>query len=306
MSKKVLSALLVTLFVIFSISACAKKTVTIGTKTLDASKMYNIYIAQSANKAVLDEMRRGFVIGLKDLGLVEDVNVKYTYENAKSESKYADVITDDINKKKPDLVVAIGDITAVKVFEKCKDAQILFLGCANAERIGFCDASGKPNGNITGVRDSHMIDEQLSFISTNHPNVKKLGIIYNAANPLATYDVDYFKFYATGYDIDIYTVSIKKAADIDKALDSIMPKVDGLALVVDDIVDSELSKVVARCRADGKPVFGKGKENDADGVIVIKDVDMQRVGKEGADKAYDILENGKKASEINVTTVNFD
>lgn len=293
--------------VIFALTMCfitsCTKTVKVGNKTLDASKIFTIYIAQSANKQTLDDMRRGLVVGLKDQGMVEDINVKYIYENAAGEPAYAEKIANDINEKKPDIVVAIGATIATKVYEKCKNVPIVFLGCANADRLGFCDSKGKPNGDITGVMDDHLINEQLKYIEDNYSNVKKLGIIYNANNSLAAYDVDYFKFYGTAHNIDIYTVSIKKASDIEKALDSIMPKVDALNLVIDDMVEHELTKVMARARKEGKPVFGRDKENDAEGVIVPFTLDMQKVGKEGANIVYDILKNGKNVREIIVKKV---
>lgn len=303
--KKFFALTLMCGMVLVTFTSC-KKTVKVGNVTLDASKIFNIYIAQSINKGTLDDMRKGFVVGLKDLGLVEDINVKYTYENAKGEPAYADKIADDINEKKPDLVVAIGATVATKVFEKCRDIPIVFLGCANADRLGFCDADGKPLGEITGVKDSHLIEEQLDFIETNYPNVKKLGIIFNANNPLAQYDVDYFKFYATAHDIDIYTVSIKKATDVDTAIDKILPKVDAINLVIDDMVETKLDTIVAKSRNADKPVFGRDKENDADGVIIPKTIDMQKIGKAGANMANDILKGNKKASEINVETVDFN
>lgn len=301
MLKKFLSIVLVVAMIVITFTSC-KKTVTIGNKTLDASTVFTIYIAQSANKETLDDMRRGLVVGLKDLGLVEDINVKYIYENASGEPTHADKIVDDIKEKKPDLVVAIGATVATKIYEKCKNVPIVFLGCANADRLGFCDSDGKPNGNITGVRDNHYINEQLTYIEENYEKVKKLGIIYNANNSLAAYDVDYFKFYGTAHNIDIYTVSIKKASDIEKALDSIMPKVDALDLVIDDMVEKELQKVMARARREGKPVFGRDKENDAEGVIVPITLDMQKVGIEGANIVYDILKNGKNIKDIIVKT----
>lgn len=304
MIKKIIVITISVLMVLLSFIAC-KKTVKVGTKTLDASKIYNVFIAQSAEKTSLDDMRKGFVVGMKDLGLVEDINVKYTYENAKGSLELSNKIADNVIEKKPDLVVAIGPIVAESIFNKCKDTPIVFVGCANAEKLGFCDANGVPKGEITGVKDSHRIDERLDFIEKNYSDVKKLGIIYDKNNGLASYDVDYHKFYATAHNIDIYTVSIKKASDIDKALDNIMPKVDAIALVIDDMVDTVVPQIVERCNKENKPIFGKDKIPNVEGVIIDKEVDLQSVGKEAAKIANDILVNEKKASEINVVTIDF-
>lgn len=298
--KKIITILfiLITSIVLFS----CKKTVKVGKKTLDVSKTYNIYISQSNNKSSLDSLRKSFVVAMKDLDLVEDLNVKYHYENAKGSDNYAVQIADVYAEQKADLIVTIGATSTTPIFDKCHNAPILFMGCANADKLGLCDSNGNPNGNITGVMDSHYIDERLKYINDNYKDIKKLGIIYTADNKLSKYDIDYTKFYSTTYGIDVFTVSIKRASDINKALDSIMPKVDGIFLIIDDMINNQVETIVKRATAENKPVFGKIEEEKNLGCIVPILPENAKVGKKAAEIANDILINGKKASDIKVIT----
>lgn len=302
---KKLSIMLLAFALMISIISCGKKETTVGERTFDISKNYTICINSSDEGAEFDSMRKGFVVGLRDLGLVEDINVTYHYANAEGNPNFADQIVDAFKEKKPDMFVTIGNVSTMATSKKIDDIPIVFLGVANAERLGYCDSDGTPSKNVTGVIDSHLIEEQLSFISNNYSNVKRIGVIYTVDNELALYDIDYLKFYATGYGIDVYTVSIQKEEDIDKALDNIMPKVDALLLTYDSNVDRAVSKVMARANSEKKVVFGSTSVHKTAGAEVATLRDYSLVGETGAKLAKEILVDGKNINEVKVLAVNF-
>ena len=287
------------------IFSCGKKEVQVGSKTFDTSKTYTIAISQSAEKKTLDDMRKGLVIGLKNLGLLEDVNLTYTYENAKDNMSFAEQIADAYSKNDADVIVTIGEKSTVAMSNKIKDRPIVFVGVGNAERLSYADGNGIPKENVTGVIDSHLIEERLEFIQDNYENVKKLGIIYNANDNLAKYDVDYFKFDATAYNIDIYTVSVTKDEDIDKAIDTILPKVDAIALVTDFMVDNHIVDIVKKVNAAGKIVFGDTEEHKNLGAIVATSRDYLLVGEKAAELVKSILVDNKKVNELAIEKVDF-
>ena len=302
---KKLSIMLLAFALMISIISCGKKETTVGERTFDISKNYTICINSSDEGAEFDSMRKGFVVGLRDLGLVEDINVTYHYANAEGNPNFADQIVDAFKEKKPDMFVTIGNVSTMATSKKIDDIPIVFLGVANAERLGYCNSDGTPSKNVTGVIDSHLIEEQLSFISNNYSNVKRIGVIYTADNELALYDIDYLKFYATGYGIDVYTVSIQKEEDIDKALDNIMPKVDALLLIYDSNVDRAISKVMDRANSEKKVVFGSTSVHKTAGAEVATLRDYSLVGETGAKLAKEILVDGKNINEVKVLAVNF-
>lgn len=302
--KKVLVSILTISLLIFTFS-CGKKESKVGGKTFDISKNYTICINSSGEGNEFDAIRKGFVVGLKDLGLVEDINVTYHYANAEGNLSFAEQIADTFKEKNPDIFVTIGNTSTKATSEKYKDIPIVFLGVANAERLGYCDSDGKPTSNMTGVIDSHLFEENLAFITKNYPNVKKLGVIYTKDNELAQFDIDYLKFFSTGAGIDIYTVSITKAEDVEKAVDSILKKVDAIVLTQDYILDSNLNIVIDKAKKENKMVFGQTATHKNAGAEVAILRDYALVGEAGAELTKQILVDGKKASELNVKQVNF-
>lgn len=304
MNKKIISVIIASALLL-SLVACSKK-VEIAGKTFDASKTYTIAISQSAERQSLDSIRKGLVIGMKDLGFLEDVNIKYIYENAKGNFNYASQIADVYKDNDADVIVTIGDISTAAMKDKIEDKPIVFAGVVNAEKLEYCDKEKNSLiPNMTGVIDSHLIMERLDYISVNYPNVKRLGIIYNSDNATSQYDVDYFKFYATAYDIDIYTVSIKKTDDIEKALDNILPKVDAIALINDYMVDDALDIVFERAETDGKVVFGDEDEHLVKGAAVSSSRDYQLVGRKAAEQVVAIIKEKKKPNELKVEEIDF-
>lgn len=302
--KKIISLISIMSLVVLSIS-CGKKETSVGTKTFDVSKNYNICISSSVDNADFDAMRKGFVVSLKELGLVEDINVTYHYENAKGNENYANQIADAFKEKNPDLLVTLGTTATEAIKNKFDKTPIVFLSVPNAERLGYCDADGNPKANLTGVIDSQLFEEQLDFISKNYSDVKRLGIIYTASNSLSEYFVDYFKFYATSYGIDIYTVAIKKAEDIDTALKNILPKVDGITLIADNIVDTKDKEIIDATKKAGKAIFGITTAQENAGATVAVERDYRIIGEKAAKQAKEILVDKKKVSDVKVEKVDF-
>lgn len=302
--KKILSVIIATLLIVFTFS-CGKKETKVGTKTFDVSKNYNICISSSVENAEFDAMRKGFVVGLKDLGLVEDINVTYHYENAKGNESYAKQIADAFKEKKPDLLVTIGTTATEAIKKNFDKTPIVFLAVSNAERLGYCDAEGNPKSNLTGVIDSQLFEEQLDFIQKNYTDVKRLGIIYTSGNSLSEFFIDYFKFYATSYGIDIYTVAINKSDDVNAALKNLLPKVDAITLIPDNIVDSKAKEVADAAKAANKEVFGMGTTHKSAGAEVAVERDYRLVGEKAAELAKEILVDGKKVSDVKTVKVDF-
>ena len=305
MIKKIITILTISMLLLV-FASCAKKEVEVEGKTYDTSKNYTIAISQSADKKTFDSMRKGFVTGMKKLGYLEDVNVTYKYENASGNKSFAEQIADAYSGLGADLIVTIGDVSTIAMADKIKDTPIVFVGVGDAERLGFSDQNGSSLvSNMTGVIDSHLISERLKYINTNYPDVKRLGIIYEADNVMSKCDIDYFKFNATAYDIDIYTVSIKKMDQIDAALNEILPKVDAIALLNDYMVDSVASTVIERAESEGKEVFGDTDEHLEQGAIVTTSRDYQLVGEKASELVNAILKENKAPNEVKVETVDF-
>lgn len=302
--KRVLS-LTISLLLIASIFSCAKKQTTIGNKTFDTSKNYNICIASSVDSEDFDAMRKGFVVGLKDLGLVEDINVTYHYENAKSNENYAKQIAEAFKDKNPDLIVSMGSTVTEAIKEKFDKTPIVFLAVSNAERLGYCDAQGNPKANLTGVIDSQLYEEQLDFVKKYYTEVEKTGIIYTSGDKLSEFFVDYFKFYATSYGIDIYTVAIKKADDVSVAIGNILPKVDAMTLIPDNIVDMRAKEIVEAAKSVNKVTFGSTAAHKQAGAEVSVERDFTLVGEKAAELAKSILVDKKKVSDVKVVNVDF-
>ena len=303
MKKKISIFILMTL--LFSTVSCEKKETKIGTKTFDISKNYNICISSSVDSIEFDTMRKGFVVGLKDLGLVEGINATYHYENAKSKDNYASQIAEAFVEKNPDLLVGIGETATKALKDKFNKTPIVFIAVPNAEKLKYCDEDGNPTSNLTGVIDSQLYEEQLDYISKNYTQVKKLGIINTAISDLSQYYIDYFKFYAMSYNIDIYTVSIKKSEDINTALNSILPKVDAITLIPDNIVDQHLSEVINVAKNANKYVFGVNTTHKNAGADVAIERDYRLVGEKAAELAKQILVDGKKVKDLKVVTVDY-
>ena len=272
----------------------------------EEKKSFTICISASDESAECVSMRKGLVKELTTFGLIEDQNVTYYYAHAEGDEDYAKQIVDEFSAKyNPDLFVAIGPISTKVTYENFKEKPIVFLGVPNADRLNYFDELGKPKANMTGVVDSLLIEEQLDYIAKNHSDVKRLGIIYNEKNELAKYEIEYLRFNATAFNIDIKTVSIRSLADINKAIDAILPTVDSIILVHDNMVDGAMKDVIDRVKESGKPVFGNTQSHKNAGADVATIRDYELVGRDGGRLVKELLVDKKKVKDVAVLLESF-
>ena len=304
--KRILALFIICCIMVLSLVACKKKVLIDG-KEFDASKTYNICIAQSDETTAFDNMRKGFVVALKDAGFVEDVNVKYSYENAKGKKEFAKQITAAFFDRKPDLIVSIGSLMteAIKDEKVGNDSiNVVFIGVNNAKKLGLMDGSSMPIYNMTGVIDDHQIQDKLKYINDNYSDIKKIGIIYDKNNNSSSFDIDYYKFYATAYDgMEIYTTSITRKDDINLAIESMDKKNMGAIILLDDpMINTARNEIITHFNSKNVVVFSDAKEDIDLGAIAFSKSNTTKYGKDAGVMAADIMKGTKKIKETQIIT----
>lgn len=304
--KKFLALSIMSCIIILTLIGCKKK-VTIDGIEFDASKIYNICIAQSDETDAFDNMRKGFVVALKDAGFVEDVNVKYSYENAKGKKEFATQITSAFIDKKPDLIVSIGSLMteAIKDEKVGNDStNVVFIGVNNAKNLGIMDSNYMPIYNMTGIIDNHQIESKMKYINDNYKDIKKLGIIYDKNNNSSLFDIDFYKFYATEYEgMDIFTVGITRKDDLYAAIENMDQKNLGAMILLDDpMTNTSLSEIITHFNEKNVVVFSDAKEAIDLGAIEFSKKNNTKYGKDAGNIAANIIKGTKKIKEIQIYT----
>ncbi len=259
---------------------------------------FTIGISQLAEHPALDDAKRGFEDGLKDLG----VHAEILYQNAQGEIPNTLSIAQKFVKDQVDLIFAIATPAAQSAKQATSDIPIIFSAVTDPVLAELIDSMEKPGGNITGTSDASPMDRQLQLFKDLDDTIQKVGILYNTSEPNSDVQVEMAQALASDLGIEIVPVGITNINEIPQAVDSIIKKVDGIYTITDNTVASAIN-VVAEKALEHKLVTIAAEDSHLLGGILMTDgISYYELGKQSAQMAKEILVDGKSPADVPAAT----
>lgn len=290
MKKRIVKLVSLALVSMVIFTGCTSNDSTSASK----DEVFKIGISQFAEHPALDDARRGFEDGLKELG----VNVEIDYQNAQGDIPTSLSIAQKFAKDKVDLIYAIATPAAQSAKQATADIPIVFSAVTDPVEAELVDSMEKPGGNVTGTSDLSPMDRQLQLFKDLDETIEKVGIIFNTNESNSQIQVKMAEEIGSTIGLDIVSIGISNINDIPQALDSLANKVDGIYTITDNMVASAIY-LVAEKALENKMITVAGEDSHVKGGILITDgISYYELGKQSAQMAKKILVDGKQASEI--------
>lgn len=288
MKKKVA---IVSLVIALLLSACGQNT----ENTENKGKM-KVGILQFMSHPSLDQAREAFVKELEDM----KIDVKIDYKNAQGDISTAKSIADKFASDKVDLIYAIATPAAQSAQSATSEIPILFSAVTDPVDAKLVKSMERPDSNITGTSDMVDIEKQLALFEKINPNIKNIGVIYSADENNSIQQLKLVEKYGKKLNLNIKSVSIQSLSDIPQALASLEKEIDGLYMLSDNKVSSSTSLVTERMKDNKIPVVATVEADVDQGALISLGINYEELGKITAQKAKEILIDGKKIGEIPV------
>jgi len=247
--------------------------------------------------------QEGFHQAMAEAGFVEGVNVEYTFLCAEGDMSIAKSIADRFVSEKVDLIHAITTPNAQACVAAAEGSGIpvVFSTCtapAAAEIVSTWDAP-RPD-NVTGVSDMADMKAQMEMIKEIMPDLKVLGVIYNAGETNSVVQMEQLKEIMADVGIEeLVEVTCTTTADVATAAASLIGRCDAIYIPTDNTAVSGLEAIVAVAEENQIPFFGSTGDMVDRGCIAAKGADYTWIGEEAGRYAARIL-NGEFAGDIPV------
>jgi len=262
----------------FFLTVCA-------TSTLAAAPVV-ISISQIVEHPALDNTRKGFMDGLKDLGVNATFNVHIAQGNQATNLQIANQILDE----KPALVLAIATPSAQACAQKIKDIPLLFSAVSDPKGAGLVASMEAPGGHITGTTDMPPVEKQLALIKSILPKAQTIGVVYNAGEANSVSQVDAFKAAAKKMNVQVIDATVTNSSMVFQSTQSLVGKCDAVYVPLDNTVVSAIESVVKVCDENKLPLFSSDNESVGKGAIAALATDYYALGRQTAEMAKRILD----------------
>ena len=265
-----------------------------------ADKKYKVCITAIVSHPDLDYGRDQFLKGLKEEGFVEGKNIEYIIKNAEGDMTVANSIAKYFVSLKPDVIFAIStpsSQTAVKAAEG-KDIPVIFGMVTDPVAAGLVPSWDEPRPWVTGISDWADVPTQINYARKIMPNMKTLGIIYNAGEVNSKVQRDEVVKFAPSIGLKIVEANAPATSEVYAAANSLIGRVDAMWFPTDNTIFSAVDALFKVAEGNKIPVFGSAIGQVEHGCVAGAGVDLGVIGKECAVLVAKILRGEAKPGDI--------
>ncbi len=263
---------------------------------------FAISVNQFVEHPSLDAVLKGFQDGLRTQG----VAATYSVHTAQANMATANQIASLIAGEKPDLVLAIATPSAqacalaAKKSPVLAKAPLLFTAITDPVGAGLVADLNKPGANITGVSDMLPVDKHMGLVRRFFPELKKLGMIYNAGEANSKTTVAMVQEEGAQAGFVVVEATVAKSSDVYQAAKSLVGKVDAIYLPTDNTVISAVESVIKVCEEEKIALFSADVDSVQRGTMAALAFDYYQHGVQTAAMAKRLLVDGAKPAETPV------
>ena len=288
-------SLLLALTLTLSLTACRGSSPEQPGKDGEPGKKYLIGISQYGEHGSLDNCRTGFLQGLEEAGLKEDVDFEVHYQNAGFDDNIATQIGATFSAENVDMMVAIATPSATACFAAAEDKDIPVVFTAITDPMG----AKLDSGNITGTSDVLPVEGQLKLIRDLQPHAKTIGIIYTTSEANSVYSVGVYEELAAPEGFTIETVGVTAQSEVTQAADTLLSRgVDCISNLTDNTVVGVLPAILEKTNEAGVPVYGSEVEQMRLGCVAGAGLDYVKLGIQTGQMAAKVLRGEARCQDL--------
>ncbi|MGN9163769.1 ABC transporter substrate-binding protein [Tissierellaceae bacterium HCP3S3_D8] len=306
--KKIKLNKMIALLLITSIALTGCSTAVNNNKDADKESLV-IGISQLSEHPALDDAKRGFEDGLKELG----VDAKIIYQNAQGDIPTSISIAQKFVKDEVDLIYAIATPAAQSAKQATSEIPILFSAVTDPVKAEIVKSWDDVGRNVTGTSDIAPTTSQLKMFKEIDPSIKTIGILYNTSESNSEIQLEEVKKLAPEEGLEVIAMGVSNINELPQTIDSLLGKVDAIYGLSDNLIASSVA-LVSKKLIDKKMISVFAEETQVKGgMLITNGLSYYELGKQTAKMAKEILVDKKDISTIpvglaekTVTTVNIN
>jgi putative ABC transport system substrate-binding protein len=263
-----------------------------------AGESFTIGVTQIVDHPSLNLCKQGALDKLAELGYKEGENLTVSFANAQGDTAVATTIAQQFVADKVDAIMAIATPSAQAAYAATAGSiPVVFSAVSEPAAAELANADGTNISGVTGTSDKLPVAATFELIKALTPNAVKVGILHNTSEVNSDVQLAEAKEKAAEYGLEIVDVGITSTNEIASALDTLLPKVDVVMNLTDNMVVSSLPMLVQKCNEAKIPLYGSEDTQVTSGALASAGVDYYKLGQMTGEMIAKILE-GTPAEQL--------
>jgi putative ABC transport system substrate-binding protein len=229
----------------------------------------------------LSEARKGFFVALKDSGYdSRNPDFQIIYRNAQGDQPTLLQACDYLVTQQVDLIAACPTLSTITAVQKTHTIPVFMMVSPRPDLAGLTDASGQPPPNLAGVYETlEYLDTSVQLIRTVLPSVRRLGALYNQAEPQSVLALERIEAECGREGIALEKLPVNNSGETQLVTEALLNRhIDAFFALPDNVVFASMEVIVSSCDRAHVPVFTSEEGLVRRGAVAAFGADMYRWG----------------------------
>jgi len=186
-----------------------------------------------------------FTSRLRELGWIEDRNIKIDVRWAEGRHDRSVEIAADFVRLKVDVIVTYSTEQIQIAKQATSIIPIVFALASDPVGSGLVSSLARPGGNLTGlsVQNVDLTGKRFELLREIVPSLRRLAVLFNGNNPTSMTEIDIVRTVAGPLGIEIFASEIWGAEDIAAAIATIAKQADALFVLGDPLTATHRTRI---------------------------------------------------------------
>lgn len=266
-------------------------------KAQSQSKIPTVGFLDAFKDETLEQATKGYFDALKEKGFSENQKtLKVIYENAQGEIPNLVQMTDYMIAQKVDVIATNPTLPTLTALKRTKNIPICMMVSPKPNLVGLVDENGIYPKNLFGIYDDlDYLKVSINLIKETLPSAKKIGLIYNQAEPQSVRALKDIKKAAKESSLEIITLPVNNSSETQQITQSLLSKnIDAFFAMPDNVVFASFEVIFKTCSQANVPVFTSEEGLVKRGAVVAYGADMYQWGYEAGLQTAEYFESDMK------------
>ena len=196
-----------------------------------------------------------FTARLRELGWIEDRNVKIDLRWAEGRPDRSAEIATEFVQGKVDVIVTYSSEHVQIAKEATSTIPIVFATAGDPVGSGLVGSLAHPGGNLTGMsaQNADLTGKRFELLSEIVPSFRRLAVLFNGNHPAYRLEADTAGAVATRLGFEALSAEVRAGDDIAPTLAAIATKVDAVFVVGETLTFTYRNQISAQALAAHLP-----------------------------------------------------
>lgn len=263
---------------------------------VDKTAAFKVGISQIVTHPALDATVQGIQDELTAQGFT---GIQYDLQNAEGDMPTTASIAQKFAGDGLDLAIGVATPTSQALAKAITTTPVLFTAVTDPVGAGLVQDPEAPSGNVTGVSDMQPVKPILELAQTFRPDAKAVGMVYNAGESNSVFLVEQAEKDAAGMGLTIVKAPASTSAEVQAAAQSLVGRVDAIAVIGDNTAVSALESIIKVCEQNQIPLVAGDPDSVKRGAVACYGFDYYDLGKQTGAMAAKLL-SGTPVADVPV------